>query len=385
MNFHDSVARSGATAAATRPVRVAMVTDWHAKYVTPLARAIADHGAEVRIVTRDHDLEFGGENGEVAPGTMARWVAEQLDGRAEHLQLPGRIREPSALPALLGLHRALRRRRPDVVHFQDSAAQDVRLLAAANIRPRGYAVTIHDVTQHPGDKVRGQRTARVRRQLIANAGLLFVHSSVLREALIEKERPAAPVVVIPHGTAPVEAPPPLPAEPSLLFFGRISRYKGIDVLLDAVQLLWEKLPETRLVIAGGGDLTHHPALTDPRITVRNQHVHEDDVPSLFAAARCVVLPYLEASQSGVGARAKGYGRPLVVTDVGGIPDLVDDGSGRVVPAGDAGTLSEALHEVLTVPALAEQMGRTASASAAETSWPRVAEATLEAYSEHLIG
>ena len=382
----DPVASAGALSmAAARPIRVAMVSDWHAKYVTPLARAIADHGAEVQMVTRDHDLEFGGENGEVVPGTMARWVAEQLDGRAEHLQLPGRIRQPSALSALVRLHRALRRRRPDVVHFQDSAAQDVRLLAAANVRSGSYAVTIHDVSQHPGDRVRGRRTAWVRGQLIANAGLLFVHSAVLREALIEKERPSAPVVVIPHGTAPVEAPPPLPAEPSLLFFGRISHYKGMDVLLDAVRLVWEKLPEIRLVIAGGGDLTQHAALTDPRISVRNEHVPEDDVPSLFAAARCVVLPYLEASQSGVGARAKGYGRPLVVTDVGGIPDLVADGSGRVVPAGNAAALSEALYEVLTAPGLAEQMGRTALASAALTSWPRVAESTLEAYSEHLIG
>ena len=380
----DPVTSAAPSTAAARPIRVVMVSDWHAKYVTPLARAIADHGAEVQMLTRDHDLEFGGENGgEVAPGTMARWVAEQLDGRGEHLQLPGRIRQPSALPALLDLHRALRRRRPDVVHFQDSAAQDVRLLAAANVRSGGYAVTIHDVSQHPGDKVRGPRTAWVRRRLIANAGLLFVHSPGLRDALIEKERPSAPVVVIPHGTAPVDAPPPLPAEPSLLFFGRVSRYKGIDVLLDAMRLLWDRLPETRLVVAGGGDLPDHALLGDSRISVRNEHVPEEAVPSLFAAARCVVLPYLEASQSGVGARAKGYGRPLVVTDVGAIPELVAGGSGRVVPAGDPAALADALHEVLTVPGLAEQMGRMAYASAAETSWSRVAGLTLEAYAEHL--
>lgn len=373
----------GLTAAASRPLRVVMVSDWHAKYVTPLARAIADHGADVRVVTRDHDREFGGETGEVEPGTMARWVAEQLDGRADHLQLPGRVRDASAVPALLRLHQVLRRPRPDALHFQDSAAQDVRLLAAANIRPRRYAVTIHDVVQHPGDTVRGRRTAAVRRQLIANAGLLFVHSGVLRDALIEKERPSAPVVVIPHGTAPAD-PRPLPPEPSLLFFGRVSRYKGIDVLLDAMPHLWEEVPEARLVIAGGGELPSHVGAQDPRVTVLNQHIPEADVPGLFAAARCVVLPYVEASQSGVGARAKGYGRPLVVTRVGALPDLVAEGSGRVVAPGDPTDLAAALHEVLTVPGRAEEMGRTALASATETSWPRVAELTLESYSEHLI-
>ncbi len=138
------------------------------------------------------------------------------------------------------------------------------------------------------------------------------------------------------------------------------------------------------MIAGGGELPSHLGVEDPRVTVLNQHIPEADVPGLFAAARCVVLPYLEASQSGVGARAKGYGRPLVVTRVGALPDLVAEGSGRVVAPGDPAALAAALHEVLTVPGRAEEMGRTALASATETSWPRVAELTLESYSEHLI-
>ncbi len=368
--------------ATPRSPRVVMVSDWHAKYMTPLARALADHGADVHVVTRDHDLEFGGEKGVVEPGTMARWVAEQLDGRAVHLQLSGRISELRAVPAVLRLTTKLRRLNADVVHFQDAAAQDVRLLLASSARRRRYAVTIHDVVQHPGDIVRGRRTAWVRKQLIANAGLLFVHSEVLRDALIEKEHPSAPVVVVPHGTPPaVELP--LPAEPSLLFFGRISQYKGIDVLLDAMRILWDKLPEAHLMIAGAGQLPNHVGLADDRITVHNDHVPEEDVQGLFRAARCVVLPYVEASQSGVAARAKSFGRPLVVTDVGGLPDLATDGSARVVPAGDPAALAGALHDVLAVPGLAEAMSSAGLASVGETSWQRVAELTLASYSEHL--
>lgn len=113
---------------------------------------------------------------------------------------------------------------------------------------------------------------------------------------------------------------PLRKEPSLLFFGRLSWYKGVDVLLDAMQLLWRRTPEARVVIATGGELPEHQVLADPHILVRHPHVPEADVPALFGDARCVVLPYREASQSGVGARAKGFGRPLVVSDVGDLPD-----------------------------------------------------------------
>lgn len=361
-----------------------MASDWHAKYMTPLARGMAEHGAAVKVLTRDHDLEFGGEAGAtVEPGTMARWVAGQLGGLGEHLQLTGRVREVRALPAVWKVRRQVRRPKADVVHFQDSSAQDVRILFAAGARPRRYAVTVHDVVQHPGDQVRGPWTARIRTQLIGNAGLLFVHSEGLRDALVEVERPSAPIVVMPHGM-PTTPALPLPAEPTLLFFGRISRYKGIDVLLDAMRLLWQRIPDARLVVAGGGSLPGHELLRDPRVTVRNEHVPESEVESMFAAARCVVLPYVEASQSGVGARSKGFGRPLVVTRVGALPDLVSDGSGRVVDPGDADALASALHEVLVTPGLAERMGAVAHTSAAETSWTRVGELTLHAYNRHLL-
>ncbi len=373
-----------ASPAGMRPLRVVMASDWHAKYMTPLARGMAEHGAAVKVLTRDHDLEFGGETGvRVEPGTMARWVAGELGGLGEHLQLSGRVREVRALPAVWRIRRQVRRPKPDVVHFQDSAAQDVRLLYASGAAPHRYAVTVHDVVQHPGDQVRGPRTAWVRERLIANAGLLFVHSEGLRDALMEQERPSAPIVVIPHGM-PTTPALPLPDGPSLLFFGRISRYKGIDVLLDAMRLLWQRIPDARLVIAGGGVLPVHELLLDPRVTVRNEHVPETDVAMMFAGARCVVLPYVEASQSGVGARAKGFGRPLVVTRVGALPELVSDGSGRVVDSGDADALADSLYEVLATPDLAERMGATAHVSAAETSWTRVGELTLHAYRRHLL-
>ena len=108
------------------------------------------------------------------------------------------------------------------------------------------------------------------------------------------------------------------------------------------------------------------------MTVHNEHVPESLVTDLYNGATAVVLPYRQASQSGVGSLAKSYGRASVVTNEGGLPELVADGSGIVVPSEDAGALANALIEVLTEPGRAEAMGAAASASAqAEFSWKAV--------------
>ena len=96
-------------------------------------------------------------------------------------------------------------------------------------------------------------------------------------------------------------------------------------------------------------------------------------------ARCVVLPYEEASQSGVGTEGKALARPLVVTDVGGLPELVADGSGTVVPRRDPHALAHALADVLTTPGLAERMSERVARAQSPSGWDRVAAMTLSAW------
>ena len=86
-------------------LRVLHACDWHLKYATWLSRGMAETGQSVTLLTRDHDEEFAG-----VPGEMARFVADQSGGRFEHLQVPGRVREPQAVPALVRLRRSLRGR-----------------------------------------------------------------------------------------------------------------------------------------------------------------------------------------------------------------------------------------------------------------------------------
>lgn len=364
---------------AERRPRAVLACDFFLRYTAMLAGGLDRAGAEVALLTREHDEEFGDR-----PGAAAEFVAAAAGPAVRRHSVPGRVRAPRGWAAAARARRALRRFGPDVVHLQESVGNDPRLIVAARARPRRFALTVHDPVRHPGDDA-SRASSLSNRVLFRAAGLIFVHGAALRDELLEVARPRAPIVVVPHGVDPGEVEP-LPRKPAVLFFGRLNRYKGVDVLLDAMGAVWAEQPEATLTIAGAGELADHPALADSRVSVRREHVPDAAIPALFAAATCVALPYRQASQSGVGSLAKRHGRGLVASAVGGLPELVADGSGLTVPAADPAALARALVEVLGDRSLAERLGRAGSETAARgADWDTVAETTLAAYERHLLG
>ncbi|HZK15817.1 MAG TPA: glycosyltransferase family 4 protein [Solirubrobacterales bacterium] len=362
---------------AARAPQVVLACDFFLRYTSLLAGGLARAGAGVTLLSRDHELEFGGRT-----GAAAAFVDAAVTADVKRRLLPGRVRSPRGAAAALRTRAAIGREAPDFVHLQAGIGNDPRLVLASRARRGRFALTIHDPVRHPGEST--SRSARVgNRLLVRTAGLIFVHAEALRDELLEAVHPRAPVVVVPHGVEPA-ATQPLPPRPRILFFGRLDHYKGLDVLLDAMDEVWKAVPEAGLTVAGAGELDDHPALGDRRVTARVEHIPDREVPDLFAAATCVALPYRQASQSGVGSLAKRYGRPLVVTRLGGLPELVDDGSGLTVSPQHPAELAEALIAVLTDRALAERMGAAGARAAEDRSgWTAVAEATLRAYEEHL--
>jgi glycosyltransferase involved in cell wall biosynthesis len=356
---------------------VVLACDFHLRYAAMLAGGLEGRGAAVSLLTRDHDLEFGD-----SPGSAERVIREAIGEGVEHRIVPGAVRSPRGWREAMRIRRQVRGLDPDVVHLQQAIGNDPRLLVASAPPRRRFALTVHDPSPHPGDPG-AWRDHVSNLALIGFAGLIFVHGDALREELISRFDPKAPVVVVPHGS-PSHEPVPLPDRRSVLFFGRISHYKGIDILLDAMGQVWREIPDATLTIAGEGSIEPHPALSDPRVTVSSGHIPDAEVPALIEAATCVALPYRQASQSGVGSRVKPYGRPLVVTAVGGLPELVADGSGLSVPPEDADALSAGLLSILADVEFAARLGAAGAATAArEGSWDAVARRTLDAYREHL--
>jgi glycosyltransferase involved in cell wall biosynthesis len=370
-----------AAPAATRPPRILLTCDWLLKYAVGLAQGLREAGADVAMLTRDHGLEYGGNTEEMRADMHAR-----LGDDAPVWLVSGRVREVAGLRQLARIRSEIRDFAPDLVHFQQATMVDPRLFVASPRRLGRYAVTLHDPSVHPGDHQPSRTFHALEGMMFLGAGVAFTHGRALDEEARPKWWYRAPMEIVPHGVD-VLRPEPLPSTPTLLFFGRISHYKGLDVLLAAMPQVWESAPETRLVIAGEGEIPASPTLDDPRVTVHNEHVSEAVVPGLYNDATAVVLPYRQASQSGVGSLAKSYGRASVVTNEGGLPELVADGSGIVVPSEDPAALANALIEVLTEPGRAEAMGQAANASAqSEFSWKAVGQATLDAYRRHgLLG
>ncbi len=145
----------------------------------------------------------------------------------------------------------------------------------------------------------------------------------------------------------------LPLEvPIVLFFGSIRYYKGVDVLLDAFKRAVATRPDLHLVIAGKADPLERakiPAL-DQITRLANVHLYEgfiphDDLWAYYTAADVVVHPYRHIYQSAALITAMSFGRAVIVTDVGGMPETVD-GNGWIVPSENPAALAEVMLEAV---------------------------------------
>ena len=138
--------------------------------------------------------------------------------------------------------------------------------------------------------------------------------------------------------------------PVLLFFGFIRRYKGLHVLLEAMPHVLEVLPEAQLVVAGEcyddegfyRDIIQRHRL-ERSVKFDAAYIANADVPKYFSAADVVVQPYVSATQSGVAQVAFNFSKPLIVTNVGGLTEVVHhEDNGLVVPPEAPGPLAEAV-------------------------------------------
>lgn len=176
----------------------------------------------------------------------------------------------------------------------------------------------------------------------------------------------------------------------ILIFGAIRPYKGVDIALEAFAEVVKEIPKARLVIAG--KLWESWDRYEKIIREKNighlvkkhlQYVDTDEVASYFLASDLVILPYLKFdSQSGVGAAAVAFRKPMIVTKTGGLPELVMDQE-NVIPPGDANDLSQRIIFCLKNRAVLKTMSEESEAIAESISWDRIAAETIAIY-EKLI-
>ena len=353
-------------------------------YDRSLCAALARAGAEVELVTSRF------VHGPV-PAPLGYEVREAFYRRSG--------KRDSSHPARRALKLAehvtdmLRYRRDgspvDVRHYQwlPVPALDSHLVPPG--RPR--VLTAHGVLRREGWE---RRLDRGLRRTFDRMDAIVALSEFGRDRLVSAGVDAARVHVIPHGAfdyltrQPDEEP--LPDEfdsvegPVILFFGLIRPYKGVDVLLEA----FESLAGAELWIVGrplGVPLDELRRLAERApgaVRFVPRFVSDRELPAYFRRADVVVLPHRDAEQSGVLYAALAFGKPILMSDVGGFAEVAETGAGVLVPPADPAALAAGLRDLL---ANAEERERLAAAARAAAtgrySWELVARQTIKLYEE----
>jgi glycosyltransferase involved in cell wall biosynthesis len=361
-------------------VRIALLDppSYSPAYDHHLASALGRRGNEVELLT----APFAHGEPPEPDGYRRSELFLPLSGKLLRRAPRSRLRRPLKAveygPSVVRLLLQLRRARPHVVNVQWLPAGARDLLWARRL-PRPRILTAHNVLPHEGDA-----NPEERRRLYEAFDAVVVHTRDGVEEVVRFGVPRERVVRIPHGT--FDGPITPPNGRTLLFFGLIRRYKGLDMLIRAL----EEIPDARLVVAGDPvepikdlktlALRHQ---VENRIDWRLGYLPDGEVKRLMREATLTVFPYLGGeSASGALSTALGHGRPAVVTEVLG-ETVREYGAGAVVPSGDPRALADAINHLLDDPEALQEAFRGTERARRGLSWDAIAEAHERLYSDLL--
>jgi len=162
-------------------------------------------------------------------------------------------------------------------------------------------------------------------------------------------------------------------EPSknILFFGRISPYKGIEYLCEAMKKVHEEVPDATLTIAGGGKMyfDYAPYKDLDYIHLMNRYIPTEELANLLQRCDFSVCPYTDATQSGVIMTSFTMNKPVIASNVGGLGEMIEDGkTGILVPPKDIDALANALISLLKDENRLKQMSETISTTYHSGDW-----------------
>jgi glycosyltransferase involved in cell wall biosynthesis len=250
---------------------------------------------------------------------------------------------------------AVARRRPEILHTHLVHADVLGLPAGALARVPARVSTKHGFNEFRSNRLfaAADRTAGrfAARQIAISAGL----ARYLEET--EGYEPGT-FTIVHYGIDPGPEPVPPPAATRLAAVGRLIPIKGFDVLFDAFAQARRELPALTLELAGDGPLAAELRTGAPdgvRLLGR-----VSPVDPIYARNAIVVVPSRGEGFGMVALEAAAHGRAAIVSDVGGLPEIVDDGAtGLVVPSDDPVALAAAIVELASDPARVSQLGAAA--------------------------
>ncbi|ELZ44924.1 lipopolysaccharide transferase family protein [Halorubrum coriense DSM 10284] len=290
---------------------------------------------------------------------------------------------------------------PDLVHVPVNLFPQVQLMAKLTRIDSDYplVVTYHEV--YPNKLIPDRPIPGIVHHWLnmllpsLREDHTVVHTEEAKEILVERGYSPERIDILPHAAYDFfdehsESVSRQDSEHTVLFFGNIVRYKDLELLTKAIELVSENINNLTCIIAGDGDISksardqiaQHPDLFE----VRNEFIPNDEVGRLFSRADVLALPYRsrdgKMGHSGVQTIAHSFGLPIVATDVGEFPDLVEgSGAGLTSPEGDYRRFADNLLDILQNEETQRRMAVSSKKRASDVSWERIAERHLEIYAD----
>ena len=286
------------------------------------------------------------------------------------------------------LYRFLKANKFDIIHCDYIVSKEFGFMFRM---AKKWVQTIHDPFPHTGEKSKAKSDSY--NVTIANSDLLVLLNAKQHDKFCKYySLPKGKVVVNRLGAydnikvftdAKIS-----PIGNNVLFFGRISPYKGIEYLCKAMIEVRKSIPDATLTIAGGGKMYFDikPYQQLGYINVINRYVGMQELAALLQRAAISVCPYTDATQSGVIMTSYSLGKPVVATNVGGLGEMVEDGkTGLLVPPKDVSALAGAITALLSDTERLKYMSDYIINSyyTGEKSWSSIADKYIEYYKKIL--
>ena len=380
-------------------------------YSYHMCRALQRNGADVTLVTStDYELEDLDHEFKLMP-FMRLWNARQKSDLPWLLRKSRRVfRGAKYVSEWMRVVNLLRQEKPDVVLLGEIRfGIEVYFLKMLKNAGLILADIVHDVraydTSSDSESILKEDESHTRQfnEIYNHFDLLFVHDRINYDLFLELyDIPAERVTDIPHGAneimlemSPSHTPDELRAEyglaadtPTVLFFGTLTKYKGIEDLIQAFPKV-SRETGAKLIIAGFPAKDIDPdelKATAKQLGIENDiiwyldYMPNEQVVPLMQMTDIVALPYRAITQSGILQIAYACGKPVVATEVGGLGDAIEQGaSGYLTEAGNLEAFADALIALLKDDDLRAKMSQRALELAdSKYSWRSVAKRVLNA-------
>lgn len=293
---------------------------------------------------------------------------------------------------LISLSKSIKKNNHDIVHFIGESPS-ILLLRILLWNHRAIH-TLHEVTEHEKqDRLAFSKYLLLKLLLLKKSRIIF-HSRASQErfeefskkSVIPKFRSEDKFHIIPFGLFETFNCYPVnenisEEDCSVLFFGRLTPYKGIGFLIGAIDHLRFKIPSLKIIIAGEGKI-EFPRENNPNLEIINESLKNEDIVRLICRSKLVICPYTSASQSGIPMVSFLFGKPVIASDVGGFPEMIEHmKTGLIIPRADSKAIADSIEILLTNKELQNSIKENIAFKykQGKLSWSNIALKTYQVY------